>query len=36
MDWKNKLHNIENKIKQQFHAKNQDTFLSYYKLAQVS
>jgi len=31
MDWKNKLHNIENKVKQQLHAKNLDTLDLYYR-----
>ena len=35
MDWKNKLHNIENKVKQQLHAKNLDTLDLYYREKQV-
>lgn len=35
MDWINKLHNIENKIKQQLFAKRLDNLNSYYQLLQV-
>jgi hypothetical protein len=35
MDWINKLHNVENKIKQQLFAKGLDNLNSYYQLLQV-